>query len=143
MRVSMTIVGLVGAVAGTATAVTGYQHLAAIDDVGPSSTTALPAVGRPLQAAPPRIRVRLADCKPPSRLVHRACVTTVTRTRVVYDPAPPHPASPPIVVPAPAAVAAPAPAPSVRQATTRHRARPEREREHESGGQPGPEPGDD
>lgn len=141
MRVSTTIVGLVGAVAGAATAVTGYQHLAAVDHVSPSPTTALPAVGRPPQAAPPRIRIRLADCRPPARLVHRACVTTVTRTRVVYDPAPPQPASPPVVAPAPAAVAAPAPAPAVRTTTPRHRVRPAGEREHESGGQP--EPGDD
>ena len=53
MRVSSTIVGLVGAVAGVATAVTGYHHLAALDADRPSSTTALPAVGRPLPAPRP------------------------------------------------------------------------------------------
>jgi len=62
MRVSSTIVGLVGAVAGAAAAVTGYHHVAAVDAAVPSSTTALPAVGRPLPAAPTRIRVRLAGC---------------------------------------------------------------------------------
>ena len=117
MRVSSTIVGLVGAVAGVAIAVTGYQHLAAVDARPPSSTTALPAVGRPLPAAPARIRVRLAGCQPPARLEHGACVTTVTRTRVVHDPAPPQPAgllpdTAPVVAPAPAGTQ---PTPATRQ----------------------------
>ncbi len=148
MRVSATIVGLVGAVAGTATAVTGYQHLAAVDEITPAASPALPAVGRPLPAAPPRIRVRLADCEPPARLMHAACVTEVTRTVVVHDLVPPQPASPPALVPA--AQAAPAAPRAVRPAGTRHRA------EAQAGGtrgqpRPGPrdedqsvpEPGDD
>ncbi len=148
MRVSATIVGLVGAVAGTATAVTGYQHLAAVDEITPAASPALPAVGRPLPAAPPRIRVRLADCEPPARLMHAACVTEVTRTVVVHDLVPPQPASPPALVPA--AQAAPAAPRAVRPAGTRHRAEaPREDREtghalnHESEDQSVPEPGDD
>lgn len=136
MRVSTTVVGLVGTLAGAAAAVTGYQHLAAIDDPHPSATTAVPAVGRPLQAAPPRIRVRLAGCKRPARLVRGACVTTVTRTRVVYDPAPPQP------------VAVQPVAPPTRPATRPARAGSDdsaghEPAEHESGRQDGREPGDD
>ena len=148
MRVSATIVGLVGAVAGTATAVTGYQHLAAVDEITPATSPALPAVGRPLPAAPPRIRVRLADCEPPARLMHAACVTEVTRTVVVHDLVPPQPASPPALDPA--AQAPPAAPRAVRPAGTRHRAEaPREDREdshapdHETEDQSVPEPGDD
>lgn len=139
MRVSATIVGLVGAVAGTATAVTGYQHLAAVDAITPAASPALPAVGRPLPAAPPRIRVRLADCEPPARLMHAACVTEVTRTVVVHDLVPPQPASPPPAAPR-----------AIRPGGTRHRAEaPREDREdshapdHETEDQSVPEPGDD
>lgn len=148
MRVSATIVGLVGAVAGTATAVTGYQHLAAVDEITPAASPALPAVGRPLPAAPPRIRVRLADCEPPARLMHAACVTEVTRTVVVHDLVPPQPASPPALVPA--AQAAPAAPRAVRPAGTSHRAEAQGEEredshapDHEMKDQSVPEPGDD
>jgi hypothetical protein len=137
MRVSTTIVGLVGAVAGSAVAVAGYQHAAALDAVAPRTSPAAVAVGRPLPAAPPRIRVRMAPCPRQARLVRGACVTTVTRTRVVVDPAPAAPV-------APAAVPA---APVVRPAATAPRrvVRPHRagddSAEHE--GQRGSEPGDD
>lgn len=143
MRVSTTIVGLVGAVAGSAVAVAGYQHAAALDAVAPRTSPAAVAVGRPLPAAPPRIRVRMAPCPRPARLVHGACVTSVTRTRVVVDPAPAVPALPAVPV-APAAVPA---APVVRPAATapRRAVRPHRagddSAEHE--GQRGSEPGDD
>ncbi len=95
MRVSTTVLGLVGALAGTAAAVAGYQHTAAIDAVAPQPRAAVVAVGRPLPAAPPRVRVRLAPCQRPARLVRGACVTTVTRTQVVIDPAPALPAAVP------------------------------------------------
>lgn len=95
MRVSTTVLGLVGALAGSAAAVAGYQHTAAIDAVAPQPRAAVAAVGRPLPAAPPRIRVRLAPCHRPARLVRGACVTTVTRTQVVIDPAPVLPAAVP------------------------------------------------
>ena len=140
MRVSTTIVGLVGAVAGSAVAVAGYQHAAALDAVAPRTSPAAVAVGRPLPAAPPRIRVRMAPCPRQARLVRGACVTTVTRTRVVVDPAPALPAAPV----APAAVPA---APVVRPAATAPRrvVRPHRagddSAEHE--GQRGSKPGDD
>ena len=97
MRVSTTVLGLVGALAGSAAAVAGYQHTASIDDVAPQPRAGVPAVGRPLPAAPPRIRVRLAPCQRPAQLVRGACVTTVTRTQVVIDPAPALPAAAPAV----------------------------------------------
>lgn len=100
MRVSTTVLGLVGALAGSAAAVTGYQHTASIDDVAPQPRAGVPAVGRPLPAAPPRIRVRLAPCQRPAQLVRGACVTTVTRTQVVIDPAPALPAAAAPAVPA-------------------------------------------
>lgn len=123
MRVSTTVLGLVGAVAGSAAAVAGYQHTASIDAVAPQPRAAVPAVGRPLPAAPPRVRVRLAPCQRPAQLVRGACVTTVTRTRVVIDPAPALPA----VMPAAPAVR---PAPAVRAAApvpARHTGPPHRE----------------
>jgi hypothetical protein len=97
-------------------------------------------VGRPLPAAPPRIRVRMAPCPRPARLVRGACVTTVTRTRVVVDPAPALPAAPvaPAAVPAAPVVRPAAPAP--RRAVRAHRAGDD-SAEHE--GQRGSEPGDD
>jgi hypothetical protein len=143
MRVSTTIVGLVGALAGSAVAVAGYQHTAALDALVPRTSPAAVAVGRPLPAAPPRIRVRMAPCPRQARLVRGACVTTVTRTRVVVDPAPAAPAAPVAPV-APAAVPA---APVVRPAATAPRrvVRPHRagddSAEHE--GQRGSKPGDD
>jgi hypothetical protein len=146
MRVSTTIVGLVGALAGSAVAVAGYQHTAALDALVPRTSPAAVAVGRPLPAAPPRIRVKMAPCSAPARLVRGACVTTVTHTRVVVDPAPAAPAAPaaPVAPVAPAAVPA---APVVRPAATAPRrvVRPHRagddSAEHE--GQRGSEPGDD
>ena len=140
MRVSTTIVGLVGAVAGSAVAVAGYQHAAALDAVAPRTSPAAVAVGRPLPAAPPRIRVRMAPCPRQARLVRGACVTTVTRTRVVVDPAPALPAAPvaPAAVPAAPVVRPAAPAP--RRAVRAHRAGDD-SAEHE--GQRGSEPGDD
>ena len=45
MRVSTTVLGLVGALAGSAAAVTGYQHTASIDDVAPQPRAGVPAVG--------------------------------------------------------------------------------------------------
>ena len=127
MRVSTTVLGLVGALAGTAAAVAGYQHTAAIDAVAPQPRAAVAAVGRPLPAAPPRIRVRLAPCRRPARLVRGACVTTVTHTRVVVDPAPALPAAVP---------AAPAVRPAAPPVPPRRAGRPHREHddsaEHEA-----------
>lgn len=120
MRVSTTVLGLVGALAGSAAAVAGYQHTAAIDAVAPQPRAAVAAVGRPLPAAPPRVRVRLAPCHRPARLVRGACVTTVTRTQVVIDPAPALPAA----VPAAPAVRPAAPAAPVQP---RRAGRPHRE----------------
>ena len=140
MRVSTTIVGLVGALAGSAVAVAGYQHMAALDALVPRTSPAAVAVGRPLPAAPPRIRVKMAPCSAPARLVRGACVTTVTRTRVVVDPAPVLPAAP--VAPA-AVLAAPVVRPAgpvPRRAVRAHRAGDD-SAEHE--GQRGSEPGDD
>jgi hypothetical protein len=134
MRVSTTVLGVVGALAGSAAAVAGYQHTAAIDAVAPPPTNAaVAAVGRPLPAAPPRVRVRLAPCHRPARLVRGACVTTVTRTQVVIDPAP---------APAPALPAAVPAAPAVRPAAPvqpRRTGRPHREHDDsaEHGGHPG------
>jgi len=140
MRVSTTIVGLVGALAGSAVAVAGYQHTAALDALVPRTSPAAVAVGRPLPAAPPRIRVKMAPCSAPARLVRGACVTTVTHTRVVVDPAPVVPAAPvaPAAVPAAPAVRPVATAP--RRAVRPHRAGDD-SAEHE--GQRGSEPGDD
>ena len=140
MRVSTTIVGLVGALAGSAVAVAGYQHTAALDALFPRTSPAAVAVGRPLPAAPPRIRVKIAPCSAPARLVRGACVTTVTHTRVVVDPAPALAAAPvaPAAVPAAPVVRPAAPAP--RRAVRAHRAGDD-SAEHE--GQRGSEPGDD
>lgn len=129
MRLSVLFVGLVGALSGTAVAVTGYQHVAAVPEVGPASTTALPAVGRPLPAAPPRIRVRVLPCHRPARLEHGACVTRVTRTVVVYDPAP---------APVRSSVQAP-----TRRVGARAPAQPSREHDDGHRSRDGYEPGDD
>jgi len=139
MRVSTTVVGLVGALAGSAAALAGYQHAAAVAPVSPRTSPAAAAVGRPLPAAPPRVHVRMAPCRRPARLVQGACVTTVTRTQVVVDPAP--------VVPAPAPPAAAPPVQVVRPAVAAPRpaVRPHRAGDDsaEREGQRGSEPGDD
>ena len=94
MRYSTPLFGLVGAAAGLVVAATGYQLAAA--PVAPASDTTSPlaAVGRPLPAAPAKVRTRFAPCTPPAKLQHGACVTHQWRTTVVYD-VPAAPASAP------------------------------------------------
>ena len=96
MRYSTPLFGLVGAAAGLVVATTGYQLAAA--PVAPTAPTsdALAAVGRPLPAAPAKVRTSYLPCTPPAELHHGVCVTHQWRTTVVYDE-PAAPASAPHV----------------------------------------------
>jgi hypothetical protein len=85
MRYSTPLLGLVGAAAGLVVAATGYQLAAAPVAPPPPSTDALAAVGRPLPAAPAKVRTRYLPCTPPAELHHGVCVTHQWRTTVVYD----------------------------------------------------------
>lgn len=87
MRVSSALAGFIGVGAGLAAAAVGFQSSSAVTGP-PHHESAVAAVGRPLPAAPPQIRVRLAHCAPRARLVHGACVTHVERTVVVHDQVP-------------------------------------------------------
>lgn len=89
MRWSALLTGIVGGAAGLATAVVSYQSLSALGAEPGNDELTVPAVGRPMPAAAPRVRTRLADCVPPARLVDAACVTEVTRTVVAQPPAEP------------------------------------------------------
>ncbi len=93
MRYSTPLFGLVGAAAGLVVAATGYQLAAAPVAPAPPASDALAAVGRPLPAAPAKIRTRFLPCTAPAELHQGVCVTHQWRTTVVYDePAAPAPA---------------------------------------------------
>ncbi len=85
MRYSTPLFGLVGAAAGLVVAATGYQLAAAPVAPAPPTSDALAAVGRPLPAAPAKVRTRFVPCTPPAELHHGVCVTHQWRTTVVYD----------------------------------------------------------
>lgn len=87
MRVSSALAGFIGVGAGLAAAAVGFQSSSAVTGP-PHHESAVAAVGRPLPAAPPQIRVKLAHCAPRAKLVHGACVTHVERTVVVHDQVP-------------------------------------------------------
>ena len=111
MRLPVAVAALVGAAAGTAVAVTGYQSTASV----PARPTARPVPvgdGAQLPYQPrPQYRIRLAGCHPPARLEHGTCVTRMEHTVVVHDPAQPAGHAP---APAASSVTPPAPAPSAR-----------------------------
>jgi hypothetical protein len=118
MRYSTPLFGLVGAAAGLVVAATGYQ-LAAAPVASPAPPSdALAAVGRPLPAAPAKVRTRYLPCTPPAELHHGACVTHQWHTTVVYDE-PAAPASAPHMstqgAAGPVRAAAPVSAPEVEE----------------------------
>ncbi|MGZ4489883.1 MAG: hypothetical protein ACXVEU_03590, partial [Nocardioidaceae bacterium] len=105
MRLPVAVAALVGAAAGTAVAVTGYQSTSSV----PARPTAAPVPvgdGAPLLYHPrPQYRIRLAGCHPPARLEHGVCVTRMEHTVVVHEPAQPAghapaPAASPVTPPA-------------------------------------------
>lgn len=108
MRVSSTLVGFAGAVAGMAAAVVSYQSTAVVDEAPEHTSIAVPAVGRPLPDPPPRIRTTLAECVPPAKLEDGACVTHVVQKVPVAAAQPVAAVPPPAPPPAPPSVAAPA-----------------------------------
>ena len=88
MRVLTLLGTTIGAVGGLAAAVVSYQSTSVAADRPEQDPSAVVAVGRPLPAAPPRVRVTTAPCERPAVLRDGVCVTVVTRTVVVTD-APP------------------------------------------------------
>ena len=122
MRMTTVALGLAGAAAGLVTAVASYQHAVEATPrpvAQESSAVNLQASAPepPVRVFPPVVKHRVAPCRRPARPVHGACVTTVHRTVVVYDPAPAPaavPAAPAAAVAAPVVAAAGAPGGAVR-----------------------------
>ena len=107
MRMSATLVALVGAAAGVVGGVSTYTSSATVTAAPDHTGSPVLAVGRPLPAAPARVVKEKADCTAPAVLQDGVCVTTVQKV------APAAPVEPPAPAPAaPRAVKAPAPAPA-------------------------------
>lgn len=133
MRLSPVLLGVAGAAAGLLTAAAAYQATATPPRPADAPAASMP--GRAMFAPRPQYDVRVAACHRPARLRHGACVTKVTRTRVVHDA----PAAPTIPAPSgratagstPSAQPTPTTGPSATAST-----RPRQDRKP-------PEPGDD
>jgi hypothetical protein len=96
MRLVSIAFPIVGACTGIGLAVLGFQASSATttSDAGADGTD-VPAVGRPLPAAPARVSHHWAACEHRAHLVHGVCVTIVHRTVTVYDAPLPRAVEPP------------------------------------------------